>query len=217
MAKKSAKEAEVTQVVEEIKEGTVEAVSPDAGEKKEKAETKPKKAKSAPKKKKEEVSKAEEAAEEKQEVPEKAEKPVEAPKEAKAAEEPKKPGKKAIVHIYSSGNNTIIHVTDVTGAETVSRVSGGMVTKQDRLKGAPFQAMLAAGKAIEATEAQGFTEIDILVRAPGGHKELDVGKGAEQAIKAFTKSRLSIGVVEDVTPIIHGRMKRKGGRRGRRL
>jgi len=132
-------------------------------------------------------------------------------------EEPKKPGKKGLVHIYSSGNNTIIHITDVTGADTISRVSGGMVTKQDRLKGAPFQAMLAAGKAIDAAVAQGVTDVDILVRAPGGHRELEVGKGAEQAIKAFSKSKLKIAVVEEVTPIIHGHMRKKGGRRGRRL
>ncbi|MGC9310872.1 MAG: 30S ribosomal protein S11 [Candidatus Aenigmatarchaeota archaeon] len=122
-----------------------------------------------------------------------------------------------MVRIYSSSNNTIIHITDVTGAETISRVTGGMVTKQDRLKGAPFQAMQAAAKAIEEAEAKGIKKVDILVRAPGGHRQLDVGRGAEQAIKAFSKSYLKIGFVEDVTPIIHGSMKRKGGRRGRRL
>ena len=30
-----------------------------------------------------------------------------------------------IAHIYSSYNNTIIHITDLTGAETVSISSGG--------------------------------------------------------------------------------------------
>lgn len=132
-------------------------------------------------------------------------------------QEPAPAGKKGVVKIFSSGNNTIIHITDITGAETISRVSGGMVTKQDRLKGAPFQAMLAANRSIDEALAAGITTIDILVRAPGGHKELSVGKGAEQAIKAFSKSRLKIGFVEDVTPIIHGTMRRKGGRRGRRL
>ncbi|MEM1868183.1 MAG: 30S ribosomal protein S11, partial [Thermosphaera sp.] len=32
-----------------------------------------------------------------------------------------------VTHIYSSLNNTIIHITDLSGAETVSRYSGGMV------------------------------------------------------------------------------------------
>ena len=64
-------------------------------------------------------------------------------------------GVKGIAHIYSSGNNTIIHVTDITGAETISRISGGMITKADRLKGAPFQGMLAAQKVMEDAKAKG--------------------------------------------------------------
>lgn len=209
MAKKKEKTDEVKVNEEPAKEEMAEKKAPKA--------LKEKKAK-APKK-----EKVEEKAEPVETAPEKAEKKPEemiveaAKEEAPKKEEPQRPFKKGIVKIYSSGNNTIIHITDVTGAETIARVSGGMVTKQDRLKGAPFQAMLAAAKAIEAAEAQGLTDIDILVRAPGGHRDMDIGKGAEQAIKAFSKSRLKISVVEDVTPIIHGRMRRKGGRRGRRL
>ncbi|OYT43733.1 MAG: 30S ribosomal protein S11 [Candidatus Aenigmarchaeota archaeon ex4484_56] len=126
-------------------------------------------------------------------------------------------GMRGIVRIYSSKNNTIVHITDITGAETISRVSGGMITKQDRLKGAAFQGMLAAQKAAEEAKERGVTSVDILVRAPGGHKSMNVGKGAEPAIKAIVKSGLKVNVIEDVTPVIHGYMRRKGGRRGRRL
>jgi len=132
-------------------------------------------------------------------------------------EETKKEGLKGIVHIYSSKNNTIVHVTDITGAETISRVSGGMVTKADRLKGAPYQGMLVAQRAIEEAKAKGVTEVDIRIRAPGGHRQLNLGKGAQPAIKAILKSGVKVNIVEDVTPIIHGYMRRKGGRRGRRL
>jgi len=45
----------------------------------------------------------------------------------------------AIVHIYSSFNNTIIHMTDLTGAETLGIASGGMFVKADRLKPSPTQ------------------------------------------------------------------------------
>ena len=38
----------------------------------------------------------------------------------------------AVCHIYASTNDTIIHVTDLTGRETLCRVSGGMKVKQDR-------------------------------------------------------------------------------------
>jgi len=46
----------------------------------------------------------------------------------------------AIVHIYSSFNNTIIHMTDLTGAETLGIASGGMFVKADRLKPSPYAA-----------------------------------------------------------------------------
>jgi len=132
-------------------------------------------------------------------------------------EETKEKGMKGVVHIYSSKNNTIVHVTDITGAETISRVSGGMVTKADRLKGAAYQGMLVAQRAIEEAKAKGITEVDIRIRAPGGHRQLNLGKGAQPAIKAILKSGVKVNTIEDVTPIIHGYMRRKGGRRGRRL
>ncbi|MBT6940976.1 30S ribosomal protein S11, partial [Candidatus Woesearchaeota archaeon] len=34
-----------------------------------------------------------------------------------------------VAHIYSSSNNTIIHITDITGSETIAKVTGGMVVK----------------------------------------------------------------------------------------
>ena len=39
-----------------------------------------------------------------------------------------------IAHIYASYNNTIIHITDITGTETISKASGGMVVKSDRME-----------------------------------------------------------------------------------
>ena len=37
-------------------------------------------------------------------------------------------GHKAILHIYSTFNNVLITATDLTGAETVCKVSGGTVS-----------------------------------------------------------------------------------------
>ena len=54
----------------------------------------------------------------------------------------------AIVHIYSSYNNTIAHVTDMSG-RTITKVSGGMVTKHSRLKANPTIAMFVAQKIAE--------------------------------------------------------------------
>ncbi len=52
-----------------------------------------------------------------------------------------------IAHIYASQNNTLITISDLTGAEIISRASGGMVVKADREKSSPYAAMLAANKA----------------------------------------------------------------------
>ncbi len=43
-----------------------------------------------------------------------------------------------VLHIYSSKNNTILHVTDLTGAETISMCSGGRVVKSDREESSPY-------------------------------------------------------------------------------
>ncbi|RLE42354.1 30S ribosomal protein S11, partial [Candidatus Woesearchaeota archaeon] len=49
-----------------------------------------------------------------------------------------------IAHIYSSYNNTIIHITDITGSETIAISSGGQHVKADRLESSPTAAMMAA-------------------------------------------------------------------------
>ncbi|MGC8812547.1 MAG: 30S ribosomal protein S11 [Candidatus Aenigmatarchaeota archaeon] len=122
-----------------------------------------------------------------------------------------------IAHIYSTTNNTIVHITDITGSETIARYSGGMMTDKDREEGMPFPAMLAAKKAAEEALAKGITGVHIRVRAAGGTKSKSPGPGAQPAIRALARAGLKIGMIEDVTPIIHGRMRAKGGRRGRRV
>ena len=122
-----------------------------------------------------------------------------------------------VAHIFSSPNSTIVHITDLSGAETIARYSSGMMTDKDREGGMPFPAMLAAKKAAEEASAKGITGVHIRVRAPGGIKTKIPGPGAQAAIRALAKAGLKIGLIEDVTPIIHGYMRRKGGRRGRRV
>jgi len=125
--------------------------------------------------------------------------------------------KKGIVNIYSSFNNTIIHITDATGAETISRVSAGMVTDKGRLQGSPFPAMKAAKKASEEALEKGIEKVDIQVRAPGGSKMKMPGKGAQPAIRSISRSDLDVGNIEDVTPVPHDGVRAKGGKRGRRV
>ena len=122
-----------------------------------------------------------------------------------------------IAHIFSSVNNTIIHITDMTGAETIARCSGGMVTDRDKDKGSPFPAMNAARKVAADALGKGITGIHLKIRAPGGHKKKMPGQGAQPAIRALVRAGLRIGRIEDVTPVPHDSTRKPGGRRGRRV
>lgn len=122
-----------------------------------------------------------------------------------------------VVHIFSSFNNTIVHITDLSGAETVAFCSGGMFVKADRLESSPYAAMQAASKASQVAKDKGVGSVHIKVRAPGGHLAKTPGPGAQAAIRAIARSGLKIGRIEDVTPIPHDGTRRPGGRRGRRV
>jgi len=122
-----------------------------------------------------------------------------------------------IAHIYSSFNNTIITITDITGAETVTQWSGGRVVRTDRQEASPFAAMEAATRAAEDAKEKGVTGLHIKVRAPGGNGPRTPGPGAQAAIRALARAGLKIGKIEDVTPIPHDGTGRPGGRRGRRI
>ncbi len=132
----------------------------------------------------------------------------------------KKDSEKAIwgiAHVYSSYNDTIVHITDLTGAETIARYSGGMVVRADRDEPSPYAAMQAALRAADEAKEKGLIGIHIKVRAPGGHGPKTPGPGAQAAIRALARAGLRIGRIEEVTPIPHDGTRRPGGRRGRRV
>ena len=106
-----------------------------------------------------------------------------------AAPQTKKEGieKWGIAHIYSSYNNTIIHLTDLTGAETAAISSGGCHVNADRYESSPFAAMKAANAVVDAAKAKGFTALHIKVRAVGGTGSRVPGPGAQAAIRALAR------------------------------
>ena len=125
--------------------------------------------------------------------------------------------KKGIAHIFASYNNIIITVTDLTGAETITKCSGGMVVKADKDESSPYAAMTAAGRVADAAKEKGIDALHIRVRGPGGNKAKSPGPGAQAAIRALARAGLRIGRIEDVTPLPHDGTRKKGGRRGRRV
>lgn len=122
-----------------------------------------------------------------------------------------------IAHIYSSYNNTIVHITDITGSETIAKSSGGSITKIHRLESSPTVAMSVAKTVGEIAMEKGINAIHIKVRAPGGHNgPMSPGPGAQAAIRTLTRMGLRIGNIGEATPVPHDGCRKKGGKRGRR-
>lgn len=122
-----------------------------------------------------------------------------------------------IAHIYASMNNTIITITDLTGAETIAKCSGGVVVDSGSKQSSPYAAMAAAQKVAEAAIGKGITGVHVRIRAPGGSKSRHPGPGAQAVVRSLTRAGLRIGKIEDVTPVPHDGTKARGGKRGRRV
>uniref|UniRef100_H2ZCD1 40S ribosomal protein S14 n=1 Tax=Ciona savignyi TaxID=51511 RepID=H2ZCD1_CIOSA len=122
-----------------------------------------------------------------------------------------------VAHIYASFNDTFVHVTDLSGKETIVRITGGMKVKADRDEASPYAAMLAAQDVAARCKEIGINALHIKLRATGGTRTKTPGPGAQSALRALARSGMKIGRIEDVTPIPSDSTRRKGGRRGRRL
>lgn len=123
----------------------------------------------------------------------------------------------AVVNIYASQNNTVITVTDITGAETLAKASGGMVVKADRDESSPYAAMKAIDLIVERLKERDITDVIIKIRAPGGARSHNPGPGAQAAVRALARAGIKISRIEDSTPVPHDGTKKKGGKRGRRV
>lgn len=122
-----------------------------------------------------------------------------------------------VLYIYSSYNNTHLHVTDITGSETLFKITGGMSTKSDRLKPSPNVAMSMAKDLSERCHKVGINSLYVKLRSVGGHNGgRNPGPGAQAAIRILTRYGIKLGRIEDVTPIPHDGCRKKGGKRGRR-
>ena len=109
-------------------------------------------------------------------------------------------------------------MTDISGRETISRVTGGMKVKADRDESSPYAAMLAAQDVAERCKEIGITALHIKIRGTGGNKTKQPGPGAQSALRALARAGMKIGRIEDTTPIPTGalRVVRRRQRRWRR-
>merc|ERR1719319_984133 len=122
-----------------------------------------------------------------------------------------------VAHIFASFNDTFVHVTDLSGRETIVRVTGGMKVKTDRDEASPYAALLAAQDVADKCKTLGINALHVRIRGTGGNKAKTPGPGGQSALRAIARAGIKIGRIEDVTPVPSDSTRRKGGRRGRRL
>ena len=121
-----------------------------------------------------------------------------ATKTQQAARKPRRKDKKNVVngqaHIKSTFNNTIVSITDPTGA-IISWASAGQVGFKGSRKSTPYAAQMAAEAAARRAQEHGMKKVDVFVKGPGSCRET--------AIRSLTATGLEVGSIQDVTPQPH--------------
>ena len=107
-------------------------------------------------------------------------------------------------HIKSTFNNTIISITDPTGA-VISWASAGQVGFKGSRKSTPFAAQTAAEAAARRAMEHGMKKVDVFVKGPGS--------GRETAIRSLQAAGLEVSSIQDKTPIPHNGCRPKKRRR----
>ncbi|MGH3979565.1 MAG: 30S ribosomal protein S11 [Pseudonocardiaceae bacterium] len=97
-------------------------------------------------------------------------------------------------HIKSTFNNTIVSITDPTGA-VISWASSGHVGFKGSRKSTPYAAQMAAESAARKAQEHGMKKVDVFVKGPGS--------GRETAIRSLQAAGLEVGTIQDVTPQPH--------------
>jgi small subunit ribosomal protein S11 len=101
---------------------------------------------------------------------------------------------RGIAHIQATFNNTIITITDLTGA-VISWGSAGVAGFKGSRKSTPYAAALSADGAAKRAMEHGMRQVEVYVKGPGA--------GREQAIRSLQAAGLEVSAITDVTPIPH--------------
>lgn len=117
---------------------------------------------------------------------------------ATAARKPRRQDKKNVTqgqaHIKSTFNNTIVTITDPSGA-VLSWSSAGEMGFNGSRKSTPYAAQMAAEAAAKRAQEHGVRKVDVFVKGPGS--------GRETAIRSLQATGIEVGSIQDVTPSAH--------------
>ncbi len=115
-----------------------------------------------------------------------------------AVRKPRRKEKKNIAvgqaHIKSTFNNTIVTITDPSGA-VLAWSSSGVVGFKGSRKSTPYAAQMSAESAARQAQEHGVKKVDVFVKGPGS--------GRETAIRSLQAAGLEVGSINDVTPQAH--------------
>jgi small subunit ribosomal protein S11 len=106
--------------------------------------------------------------------------------------------------IQSTFNNTIVTITDPSGA-VVSWGSSGKAGFKGSRKGTPYAAQMSGQDAARQAQNDGMRRVEVFVKGPGS--------GREAAIRALQGAGLMVTSIRDVTPIPHDGCRPRGRRR----
>ncbi|MDQ3407020.1 MAG: 30S ribosomal protein S11 [Chloroflexota bacterium] len=98
------------------------------------------------------------------------------------------------VHIQATFNNTLVTITDMSGA-TIAWGSAGLAGFKGSRKSTPYAAAMSADGAAKRAMEHGMRQVEVFVKGPGA--------GREQAIRSLQSAGLEVSAITDVTPIPH--------------
>ncbi len=99
-----------------------------------------------------------------------------------------------IAHVFSTFNNTIVTITDLSG-NVIGWSSAGKVGFKGSRKSTAYAAQMVAQDASRQAMGHGLKEVQVLVKGPGA--------GRESAVRALQAIGLDLTVIRDVTPVPH--------------
>jgi len=111
---------------------------------------------------------------------------------------------KGQAHIKCTYNNTMVMISDATGA-MLGWSSSGLLGFKGAKKATPYAATQVVHDVTEKVKKYGMHELDVFVRG--------VGSGRESSIRSLANKGFELTAIKDVTPIPHNGCRAKKPRR----
>ena len=111
---------------------------------------------------------------------------------------------KGQAHIKCTYNNTMVMISDASGA-MLGWSSSGLLGFKGAKKATPYAATQVVHDVTEKVKKYGIRELDVFVRG--------VGSGRESSIRSLANKGFELTAIKDVTPIPHNGCRAKKPRR----